>query len=595
MWPLLIVLIPLLGAFYLIFFKKRTINIVLFTSIILLILGVMGLKSVTGSGQLIYRLPFTGPFVPVFSADSLNLIFVTLAALLWLVISFYSPHYMKEEGRKRDFDIISMLNLSAVMGVFLAGDLLTMLLFFELMTISSYFWVIHRRDKEALRAGYFYLFYSIIAGFILTVGIAFMGVATDTLPAIGGGEVIPLNPRAFSWGLVFFVLGFGIKAGMVPLHLWLPYAHSVAPTPASGLLSGLLIKVGAYGLIRTGEFAGWGMQAGYDLSFLGSVLLFTGILSMLVGVIAALLQSNAKRLLAFHSVSQMGYIILGLGVSLYLGTEGGLGLLGAIYHVLNHALFKAALFLGVGIIYIYRKETNLYKLGGLWRQFPLTAFLMFFAVLGITGFPGLNGYASKTLLHHGVSLVAGKGGTWGIWLERIFSLVGVGTAASFTKLYYLMFLARPEREKGTKQEPSLKIEELTGMQVAMALLVIIMLMIGNMPEFFLYNMAIPAAEITGMGNLRNDLIHFSFWSFSDLRGIFITLVLGVVLCITGLKSGAFHWQPPFWLTQEGIGKEVIDELSLFWKEAVEFYQFISSGITNWRRNLAAAIFRRFRS
>lgn len=103
MWPLLIVLIPLLGAFYLIFFKKRTINIVLFTSIILLILGVMGLKSVTGSGQLIYRLPFTGPFVPVFSADSLNLIFVTLAALLWLVISFYSPHYMKEEGRKAGF------------------------------------------------------------------------------------------------------------------------------------------------------------------------------------------------------------------------------------------------------------------------------------------------------------------------------------------------------------------------------------------------------------------------------------------------------------------------------------------------------------
>ena len=228
----------------------------------------------------------------------------------------------------------------------------------------------------------------------------------------------------FAWSLARLVAGFGIKAGMVPLHLWLPHAHSVAPTPGSALLSGLLIKVGAYGLIRVGEFAGWGVGWGTVATWLGSSLTVLGTCTMLVGVTAALLQSDAKRLLAYHSVSQMGYIILGMGVGLYLGADGGLGLVGAIYHIVNHALFKATLFLGVGVIYVHTNETNLYNLGGLWRRFPVTAILMFLAVLGITGAPGLNGYASKTLLHHAVSLAAETGPTWLVWVERLFFVGG---------------------------------------------------------------------------------------------------------------------------------------------------------------------------
>ena len=540
--------------------------------------------------------PLTGPFVPGFFIDSLNLIFIIMAALLWFAVSLYSYRYMKVEGRSRGFNIASLLTLVAVMGVFLARNLLTMLLFFELMTISSYFWVIHRRDKEAIRAGYFYLFFSIIGGLFLVLGIVFMGAATDVLPAIGSGAVTPLNARAFNWSMVFFLIGFGIKAGMVPLHLWLPHAHSAAPAPASGLISGLLIKVGAYGLIRLGEFAGWGMGAGVNLKFLGVILLITGILSMLLGVVAALLQSDAKRLLAYHSVSQMGYIILGLGISLYLGAEGVLGLLGAIYHVLNHALFKAALFLGVGIIYVYRKETDLYKLGGLWRQYPVTAILMFFAVLGITGAPGLNGYASKTLLHHAVSFLSDKGGLWAVWLEWLFSLVGVGTTASFSKLYYLMFLAKPAEEDGIERLVNKKFvteRKLSGMQAAMVLLVISMVLLGLFPQFFLYKMAVPAAETLGL-SAETALAGFSFWTFSDLAGIFITLALGVLVCFAGLKSGAFHWQPPQWLTLEGLGNLAFGELSLFWGEALEFYHFACRGIADTGKNLAGSLVRALR-
>jgi hydrogenase-4 component B len=370
-----------------------------------------------------------------------------LTAFLWFVVSIYAPEYMKHEGRTGSFKLCTLLTLSAVLGVFLAGDLFTMLLFFEMMTITSFFWVVHRWNKEAVRAGYFYLFFSIIGGLFLALGIVLMGAATDVLPSVGAGFVTPLDSRMFAWSVALFVAGFGIKAGMVPLHLWLPHAHSVSPTPSSALLSGLLIKVGAYGLIRVGEFAGWGMRLGSEITRLGPILAVLGTCTMLVGVTAALLQSDAKRLLAYHSVSQMGYIILGLGIGLYLGQDGGLGLLGAIYHIVNHALFKAALFLGVGVIYIHTKETNLYNLGGLWRRFPVTAVLMFLAVLGITGAPGLNGYASKTLLHHAVSLAAETGTPWVIWVEGLFLLVGVGTAASFSKLYYLIFLGKPTKIK----------------------------------------------------------------------------------------------------------------------------------------------------
>jgi hydrogenase-4 component B len=436
-------IIPLLGILALRGIRGKSFNIPFAVASLTLVLGQQVLRDVLGGDPITYRLPFSGPYVPTFRADALSAIFVLLAAFLWWVVSIYSPEYMKREGGTRRFEVCTLATLSAVLGVFLAGDLFTLLLFFELMTITSFFWVVHRWNREAIQAGYLYLFFSIAGGLLLALGIVLIGAATSSLPAIGAGPVTPLDPHAFSWGVAALVAGFGIKAGMAPLHLWLPHAHSVAPTPASALLSGLLIKVGAYGLIRTGELVGWGLDSGCAAAWLGPALTVLGSCTMLAGVLAALLQSDAKRLLAYHSVSQMGYIILGLGVGLVMGKAGGLGLIGGIYHITNHALFKAALFLGVGVIYIRTGETNLYNMGGLWRSFPVTAVLMFLAVLGIAGAPGLNGYASKTLLHHAVSEAAQTGSPLMVWAERLFLLVGVGTAASFAKLFYLAFLAQP--------------------------------------------------------------------------------------------------------------------------------------------------------
>jgi len=581
----LLPIIPLLGAFALVGTRRtrgKSINIPFVVSSLTLFLGQRVLRDVLGGNPLTYRLPVSGPYVPTFRADALSAIFVLLAAFLWWVVSIYSPEYMKQEGRARSFDISTLLTLSAVLGVFLAGDLFTLLLFFELMTITSFFWVVHRRDEYAIRAGYFYLFFSIAGGLLLALGIVLIGIATSGLPAIGVGPVTPLKPQAFSWGVAVIVAGFGIKAGMAPLHLWLPHAHSVAPTPASTLLSGLLIKVGAYGLIRTGEIAGWGLEFASAAPWLGPVLTALGTCTMLVGVLAALLQSDAKRLLAYHSVSQMGYIILGLGIGLSLGKAGSLGLLGSIYHIVNHALFKAALFLGVGVIYIRTGETDLYNLGGLWRRFPVTAILMFLAVLGIAGAPGLNGYASKTLLHHAVSGAAQTGAPLMVWAERLFLLVGVGTAASFAKLFYLIFLGKPT-EIEISGETSQKFH------ISMAVLAVVMVGIGLRPELFPKALAVPAAQGLGMETAFAGIADLSFWNTGDVAGMIITLGLGILVCYAGLATGAFHWTPPGFLTLEGLGAIVCHSLAAVIRTGEESYHLAIASISEIGRTIRSRL------
>lgn len=585
----ILIVIPLIGALILFFTRDTSSKIPFAVSAMVLLLEGFGLMSVfEGMVPLTYKIGMSGPFALSFRADALSVIFVILAAFLWFVVSIYSPKYMEHEGKAWNFQIYTLLTFFAVQGIFLAGNLLTMLLFFELMTITSYFWVVHRGSKDAIRAGHFYLFYSIVGGLLIALGIVMMDVATAVLPEIGSGMVTPLDPNLFAWSIALFIAGFGIKAGMVPLHLWLPYAHSVAPTPGSALLSGLIIKVGAYGLIRTGQFVGWGTELGHEMGWLGITLIILGTCTMLLGVLAALIQSNAKKLLAYHSVSQMGYIILGLGVAFYLGSHGGLGLSGAVYHIINHALFKVALFLGVGIIYMHTGEINLYKLGGFWRRFPMTAMLMLLAVLGITGAPGLNGYASKTILHHGISEAAGTGALWLVWIERLFMIVGVGTAASFAKLYYLIFLGKPAKlevnDGGSYKSP-----------LAMGLIAIVMVGIGINPEFLLDNAISPAVQALGMEHISETLSHLSIWNFKDIGSMIITLSLGVLVCWIGLKSGAFHWHPPTWLTIEGIAKIVGKRILATMEMGFEGYLSMVNAIKRRSATLSSRLYSGFRN
>ena len=542
----LLMFVPFLGAVLLYWYNSERAQSIIGIGVGAVVFGasVLVFSTVRGGDSLTWIPRSLGIFSPSFRMDSLSGLFSLFSAFVWLAAGIYMWSYMKHEKRTLSFYVFYLITLGAVQGIFAAGDLVTLLLFFEIMTVSSFFWVIHNQDRDSLRAGYFYLFLSVAAGLCLAGAIELLKISGSSLQ-VGVPAGIPKNITMFTWGILLLIAGFGVKAGMVPLHIWLPMAHPVAPTPGSALLSGILIKCGAYGLIRTGQFLSWGQA---DLiPWIGVFVTVIGVVTMVLGVCLALLQGNAKRLLAYHSISQMGYIILGIGVALFLQNDGVLGVSGAIFHSLNHALFKSALFLGVGIVYLGTNELDLYRLGGLWRDYPFTALMMLIAAFGITGTPGLNGYVSKTLLHHAVSQAASTGVPVMVWAERFFLVVGVGTTASFVKLFSLAFLGKKKTEvaDGAGEKPMLAL--------GMALLAAVMVFVGTRPYVAINQFIAPATVAGGMSDLTY-LQHVNVWAKGDLLGMVITLAAGIVFFIIGMKTHLFHYQPPAWLSIESFGK-----------------------------------------
>lgn len=570
-WSLILILVPFLGAAILP--RLRDLRSRSFLGIAIgaigLLASLMNFLAQRSGEVIVWQLSSPGIFEPILRLDGLSALFSLFTALVWLASGIYMCTYMQHEERPLSFYVFYLITLGAVQGVFLAGNFVTLLVFFEIMTVTSFFWVIHRQDRESLRSGYFYLFLGIAAGLFIAGAIALL-LASGTAMEIGVGAGVPENATLLGWAVLLLVFGFGIKAGMVPVHIWLPMAHPVAPTPGSALLSGILIKAGAYGLIRTGQLVNWGL--GGFVPWLGTLVVILGVATMLLGVGLALLQGNAKRLLAYHSVSQMGYIILGIGTALVLGDQGAYGISGAIFHSLNHALFKSALFLGVGIIFLGTGELDLYKLGGLWKKYPWTAICMLIAAFGITGTPGLNGFISKSLLHHGALDVAATGNPIMVWAERFFNLVGVGTTASFVKLIWLTFLGKQKSQvkEGAGEGPFL-----VG---AMVLLAVVMLIIGTQPNLIMDLFVEPAtlsAGITELGNLQN----ITFFGSLAVWDMITTLAIGAAFFGFGMKTNLFHYEPPRWLSLEAAGRQFVRAYGWVENGISRIYQGVARRVT----------------
>ena len=574
-WSLILIFVPFFGAALLGRAKdlRSQAWVGMGVGSLALLASIMNFLLMWSEGVLNWHLASLGIFEPVLRLDALSGLFSLFSAFVWLAAGIYMYTYMQHEERTLSFYVFYLITLGATQGIFLAGNFITLLVFFEIMTVTSFFWVIHRQDPEALRAGYFYLFLGIAAGLFIAGAIALLLVSGTTLE-IGAGAVLPANETMFGWAVLLLIGGFGIKAGMVPVHIWLPMAHPVAPTPGSALLSGILIKAGAYGLIRTGQLVNWGLT---DLvPWAGTLVVIAGVATMLLGVGLALLQGNAKRLLAYHSVSQMGYIILGVGTALVLKGQGAYGVSGAIFHSLNHALFKSALFLGVGIIYLGTGELDLYKLGGLWKKYRWTGIMMLIAAFGITGTPGLNGFISKSLLHHGVSEVALSGNPIMVWAERFFLVVGVGTTASFVKLIGLTFLGK---QKSQVQESAGEGPFLTA---AMAMLSLVMLIIGTQPQFVMKLFIEPAVLSAGIHDLSH-LTHLNFFESSAVWDMLITLAIGAAFFGFGMKTHLFHYEPPGWLSVETVGRQVLSAYRWADQNLSNIYQSVSRRVVNRSR------------
>ena len=502
-----------------------------------------------GTGRLEAGLPLlTGRLE--FVADPFGALFALFSAFVWFCATLYSLAYMKTQRARDRYHAVSLVVLAAMLGVVLAGNLVTLFLFFETLGLVAFLLVVHTGTLEARRAAIQYFWMTLLGGIALLSGVMMVY-------AMGGGSLAPAaplgeGPRAVAAALL--VLGFGVKAGMVPVHFWLPNAHPVAPSPASALLSGVMIKAGAYGIFRslsalftppqgTGYAdAAWAFSAQFGLA-----VTWLGIVTMAVGVVLALGQSNAKRMLAYHSISQMGFILAGLGAGAYLLGDGALGTAGGLLHTVNHALFKASLFLGVGAVAFRTGSLDMYALGGLWRRMPVTFALMLVAAAGITGVPLFNGFVSKSMIHHALEAACADSGSTSLrFAERIFILTAAGTAASFIKLIGLVFLGRSKLAA-----PETVREAPPPMLVAMGLLCVPVILLGGYPGLLLEGLVAPGLAAAGVppDGIAHYLGH-DFLSAGDIGMSLLVFGLGGAIFVAGMKFGLFHLHLPAWLSLE---------------------------------------------
>lgn len=328
--------------------------------------------------------------VNVFVADGASLFVSEAILLIGLMSLIYSVKYMTETPLKTGiyYGILALF-IASMIGTTLATEAIALYAFLETITVTSAVLILYGRGT-ALRSTMIYLVVAIFGAILVLLGIFFMYAFTGTTLITNASSLPFLTDFQKTLISSFFFVGFGIKAGVVPFGLlWLPPAHSDAPTPISALLSGIMIKVGAFAMVKTIYI----FYPGLDI--LALTVSGVGIASVLIGGVLAFFQNDIKRLLAFSSISQIGYITLSFGLGTLVGIEGGL------FHLLNHAIFKSLFFLTAGNVILRVKSRNMREMGGLWNRMPITLVVFLIGIFSIIGWiPGFSGYLSKSVIHH---------------------------------------------------------------------------------------------------------------------------------------------------------------------------------------------------
>jgi hydrogenase-4 component B len=387
-----------------------------------------------------------------YSIDGLSAWFLIVLSTLAIPIAVFSIGYFAHGhyGRRSAF-VTAAFNVlvGAVELVFVAGDVMTFLFAWELMTLSTAALVTtEHEDRETRRAAYLYLVMSHVATGGLIAGFLVLASASGSMSfsTVLSGDVVrgPMRDGLFA----LFLVGFGVKAGIIPLHVWLPEAHPAAPTSISALMSGVLIKTGIYGIVRVCAF-GLGVPR---LSW-GVMVVVLGGISAVLGVLYALMQHDLKRLLAYHSIENIGIILLGLGAGMMALSYGRselawIGVAASLYHVLNHAVFKGLLFLGAGSVVMATGTRQIEQFGGLLRRMPWTGLFFLAGAMAISGLPPLNGFASEWLTFQ--AFLYGFGDLREPFVHFLFpaggALLALTTAlaaACFVKAFGISFLALP--------------------------------------------------------------------------------------------------------------------------------------------------------
>jgi len=528
----------------------RTLVVPLFGLAGLAALGA-GMNTLWLGNPMTTTLPLGLPWLPWhIRLDNLAGFFFCVIGVVSIAVGIYAPAYVRGFERGRE----SLAALGGFSGLFLTGMLLVVLaddafmfmLAWELMSLSSYFLVAFQHENAAnRRAAFLYLLMAHIGGLAILLGFGVMA-------AFGGGFAFDAM-RAASlspvWASVAFALafvGFGMKAGLVPLHAWLPEAHPVAPSHISALMSGVMLKVAVYGFIRflfdlIGDvYWQWGVT-----------VLTIGSLSALMGVLLALMQNDLKRLLAYSSVENLGIIFMALGLSLvFLATGhpllGALAFVAALYHVLNHALFKSLLFLGAGAILHSTHERDLEQMGGLLRRMPWTGLFFLMGAIAISALPPFNGFVSEWLIFQSAlqawSLESGVLRSLIPIASAVLALTGALVAATFVKVYGVAFLglARSRHVRHARKPP-------LGMIAGQGLLAILCLLLGILPTWVVGVLESVSRQLFG-GVLSQVGAHGWLWltpisseTASYGAPLVVLLLAGIAgLAIWVLRQNAVH-------------------------------------------------------
>ncbi len=386
--------------------------------------------------------------------DSLSSLFILSLSVLTLCVSIYSIGYASHYHGNRNVGLFHFLYaffiLSMVL-VFTADNAIFFFLSWEIMAAVSYFLVVFESEKEENRqAGLLYVIMTHLGSACLMIAFMLMFYYTKSFGLYD--SAVELIPESGS-NLIFILLliGFATKAGLIPLHIWLPYAHPAAPGNISALMSGIMIKTAVYGLLRFVFF-----YLGCDISWWGTVLLLLGAASSVFGVLYAYIEQNVKRLLAFSSIENMGIIFIGLGVGLLAlskgnHTLGALALTASLLHCFNHTLFKGGLFLGIGSVHFATHTKNMEELGGLIKKMPRTAIFLLVCSISASAIVPFNGFIGEWLTYQSIfaSISSGNAGLniSYILAAAALALTGALAAACFIKLFGISFLGLPRSEK----------------------------------------------------------------------------------------------------------------------------------------------------
>ena len=462
-----------------------------------------------------------------FEMDGFRSVYTVVLTFMWAMTLLFSPDYFAHHHKRNRYYFFQLLTLGATLGVFLAADLYTAFIFFEIMSFTSFTWVIQEETEGAIRAAKTYLAVAVIGGLVALMGLFLIWKTLGTLtiselyPAARAAGKLPVLYTAAAC----ILFGFGAKAGMYPVHIWLPKAHPVAPAPASALLSGALTKSGVWGIlvISCNLFRGdpvW-----------GTVILSLGAVTMLLGAVLALFSIDLKRTLACSSMSQIGFILTGIGMMGLLGEENALAARGTVLHMVNHSAFKLVLFLCAGSVFRNLHKLDLNEIRGFGRKKPLLKIAFLLGALGIGGIPLLNGYVSKTLLHEGIIEGIPHYG-WPLKLvEWVFLFSGGLTLAYMTKLFVAIFVEKHPTRQAEFDEKKNWISKPAAVALTLAALVI--------PTLgFTMNASMNAIAELSMDFLHGEHLHHAvhYLSLENLKGAGISIAIGTGIYLAVVRT-----------------------------------------------------------